>query len=143
MTRLFFLVLLLWCGAASAGYLYNGKCFATQSEQRAEWCADQYKMTLDAVTGVPRAVTRCTSANFTAASATITVRDYSGGGSGVDTVYSSIWPVGNACNEVTYGSLLPAKVATYMELWALFLGAAVVILCAKALYNRFRIDHGN
>lgn len=29
----------------------------------------------------------------------------------------------------------------YMALWGLILVAAVAVLCAKAIYNRFRIDH--
>lgn len=40
------------------------------------------------------------------------------------------------------GMLTPEQVADYMALWAAFLLAAVVVLGAKAIYNRFRIDHG-
>jgi hypothetical protein len=39
--------------------------------------------------------------------------------------------------------LTQAKVTDYMALWAAFLTAAVVVLAAKALYNKFRIDTGN
>lgn len=38
-------------------------------------------------------------------------------------------------------ALSPEKVQDYMELTGLYLVAAVVVLCAKALYNRFRIDY--
>jgi hypothetical protein len=37
--------------------------------------------------------------------------------------------------------LTAAKVSDYMALWALFFAAGVAVLCAKSLYNRFRIDH--
>jgi hypothetical protein len=37
--------------------------------------------------------------------------------------------------------LTAGKVADYMALWALFFAAGVAVLCAKSLYNRFRIDH--
>lgn len=40
------------------------------------------------------------------------------------------------------GMLTAEQVADYMELWGLFLGAMVVVLAAKAIYNRFRVDHG-
>ena len=37
--------------------------------------------------------------------------------------------------------LTAEKVGDYMQLFSLFLVAAVVVLCAKALYKRFRIDY--
>jgi len=40
----------------------------------------------------------------------------------------------------TLTGLSEAKVSDYMSVWTLFLVAAVCVLCAKALYNRFRID---
>ena len=38
--------------------------------------------------------------------------------------------------------LTPEKIETYMELWSAFLVAAIGVLCVKAIYNRFRVDHG-
>lgn len=38
--------------------------------------------------------------------------------------------------------LTSEQVGDYMALWGLFVGAAVAVLVAKAIYNRFRIDHG-
>lgn len=40
-----------------------------------------------------------------------------------------------------FTGLTPEKVADYVELWGAFLVAAVVVLCAKALYKRFRVDY--
>lgn len=37
--------------------------------------------------------------------------------------------------------LTQEKVDDYMLVWATFLGACVAVLCARALYSRFRIDH--
>lgn len=37
--------------------------------------------------------------------------------------------------------LTEEQVADYLALWSLFLVAAVTVLCAKSLYNRFRVDH--
>lgn len=33
------------------------------------------------------------------------------------------------------------QVGDYLALWGAFLVAGVAILCGKAIYNRFRIDH--
>jgi hypothetical protein len=53
---------------------------------------------------------------------------------------------GGACT-VTHvvnvtGGLDAEQMADLMTVWGLFLVAAVTVLCAKAIYNRFRIDHG-
>lgn len=40
------------------------------------------------------------------------------------------------------GMLTVEQVTDYMALWMAFVVAAVAILGAKAVYNRFRIDHG-
>lgn len=32
------------------------------------------------------------------------------------------------------------QVSDYMQLWALFLGLGVVVLCLKAIYSRFRLS---
>ena len=40
------------------------------------------------------------------------------------------------------GMLTAEQVGDYLSLWGLFLVAAVAVLGAKAIYNRFRIDHG-
>jgi hypothetical protein len=32
------------------------------------------------------------------------------------------------------------QVADYMGLWSLFLAAAVVVICAKAIYSRFKLS---
>jgi hypothetical protein len=37
--------------------------------------------------------------------------------------------------------LSPVMIADYMAVWGLFLAAGVTIICAKAIYARFRIDH--
>lgn len=44
-------------------------------------------------------------------------------------------------HPTTAAPLTASMVGDYMELWAAFMVAAVVILCAKAIYNRFRIDY--
>lgn len=44
-------------------------------------------------------------------------------------------------SEVTAGGLSAVKVADYMSLWSAFLVAGVVVLCARALYQKFRVDH--
>lgn len=44
-------------------------------------------------------------------------------------------------HDFSADTLTPERIADYMALFGAFLGAAVVVLCAKALYNRFRIDH--
>lgn len=36
--------------------------------------------------------------------------------------------------------LTDGKVTDLMELWSLFLALAVVVVCCKAIYSRFRID---
>lgn len=33
------------------------------------------------------------------------------------------------------------EVTDYATLWGLFLAVGVTVICLKALYNRFRIDH--
>lgn len=40
------------------------------------------------------------------------------------------------------GMLTPEQVTDYLALWMAFLVAAVAVLGVKAIYNRFRIDHG-
>jgi hypothetical protein len=40
-----------------------------------------------------------------------------------------------------FTGLTPEKVGDYVALWGAFLVAAVVVLCVKAIYRRFRIDH--
>ncbi len=44
-------------------------------------------------------------------------------------------------HEFSAQTLTPERIADYLALFGAFLGAAVVVLCAKSLYNRFRIDH--
>ncbi len=44
-------------------------------------------------------------------------------------------------HEFNAQTLTPERVADYLALFGAFLVAAVVVLCAKSLYNRFRIDH--
>ena len=43
--------------------------------------------------------------------------------------------------SMQWPALSEAQVEDYMALWAALLGAGVFVLCAKALYNRFRVDH--
>lgn len=47
-------------------------------------------------------------------------------------------------HEFSADTLTPERVADYLELFSAFLVAAVLVLCIKSLYNRFRIDsnHG-
>lgn len=40
------------------------------------------------------------------------------------------------------GMLTPEQVADYMALWMAFVVAAVAVLAARAIYNYFRVDHG-
>jgi hypothetical protein len=47
-----------------------------------------------------------------------------------------------ACDMDLEPGLTSGKVQDYMALWSAFLVAAVAVLAAKALYNRFRLDHG-
>jgi hypothetical protein len=42
---------------------------------------------------------------------------------------------------VQWPAMTSDQVADYMQLWAAFLAAGVFVLVAKALYNRFRVDH--
>ena len=43
--------------------------------------------------------------------------------------------------SVDPGMLTPDQVTDYLALWSLFLVAAVAVYGAKAIYNRFRLDH--
>lgn len=39
------------------------------------------------------------------------------------------------------GSMSPERVQDYLALFSVFVVAAVAVLCARALYSYFRIDH--
>jgi len=47
-----------------------------------------------------------------------------------------------ACELQETPGLTPSKVADYTQLWGQLVLAVVVVLCARAIYNRFTINHG-